>query len=153
MCSFVAKNFYTPKNNTCILFYVDAQNKKERILPQDTEKIKIVRIKSNPQHSSCYFKFNDQNLLDDIRCKYFKKDNEFNIELPNCTEQSLSIICDRTKLEDSTSKLNDDSNDFYLTSIIITDDDVKKYKSRLKSCGLERTKKLKNNIFVDFKIH
>lgn len=52
----------------------------------------------------------------------------------------------------STSKLNDDSNDFYLTSIIITDDDVKKYKSRLKSCGLERTKKLKNNIFVDLYI-
>lgn len=103
LCSFVAKNFYTPKNNTRILFYVDAKNKKERILPQDTEKIKIVRIKSNPQHSSCYSKFNDQNLLDDIRCKYFKKDNEFNIELPNCTEQSLSIICDRTKLEDSTS--------------------------------------------------
>lgn len=52
----------------------------------------------------------------------------------------------------STSKLNDDSQDFYLTSIIITDDDVKKYKSRLKSCGLERTKKLKNNICVDIYI-
>lgn len=103
LCSFIAKNFYTPKNNIRILFYVDTKNKKPRTLPQDKETIKFVKIKSNPQHSFCYSLDEDQDILDNIREKYFKLDNDFNIILPDCTEQSLSIICDRTKLEDSTS--------------------------------------------------
>ena len=104
LCSFVAKKFYTLKdNNTRILFYVTS-NKKEPIKKyKGTDNIKIYEIESNPQHSSCYSKFNDQAMLDDIRKEYFEENNDFNIKLPDCTEQSLSIICDRTKLEDSTS--------------------------------------------------
>ena len=103
LCSFVAKNFYTPKDDTHILFYVKSDNKKKRKIPKDSEKIKIIKIKSNPQHSFCYSKTNDQTILDDIRNNYFEENNESNITLPKYTEQSLSIICDRTKLEDSTS--------------------------------------------------
>lgn len=47
---------------------------------------------------------------------------------------------------------NAKSNDMYLTSIEITNDDIKKYRKRLQSCGLERAKKLKENIMVDIYI-
>ena len=40
----------------------------------------------------------------------------------------------------------------HLTSIGITNDDIKKYRKRLQSCGLERAKKLKENIMVDIYI-
>lgn len=40
----------------------------------------------------------------------------------------------------------------YLTTIEITNDDIKKYRKRLQSCGLERAKKLKENIMVDIYI-
>ena len=43
-------------------------------------------------------------------------------------------------------------NDMYLTTIEITNDDIKKYRNRLQSCGLERAKKLKENIMVDIYI-
>ena len=47
---------------------------------------------------------------------------------------------------------NSDSNEIYLTTIIITDDDVKKYRKRIRSCGLDRAKKMKSNIIVDLYI-
>lgn len=43
-------------------------------------------------------------------------------------------------------------NDMYLTTIEITNNDIKKYRKRLQSCGLERVKKLKENIMVDIYI-
>ena len=65
----------------------------------------------------------------------------------------LKDIYDLNTLKNiSASEINNDSKDFYLTTIIITDDDVKNYRKRLRTCGLERVKKLKNNIVVDLYI-
>ena len=44
------------------------------------------------------------------------------------------------------------SNDFYLATIIINNDDIKKYRKRIRSCGLDRIKKLKSDLIVDLYI-
>lgn len=52
----------------------------------------------------------------------------------------------------STSISESKNNDFYLATIIINNDDIKKYRKRIRSCGLERVKKLKSDIIVDLYI-
>ena len=112
LCSFIAKNFYTPKEETRILFQVvDNDTKISHDIPKPEiigitghyQKIYKIKIRSNPQHSMCYSKNVDNDILFQIKENFFKLDNDFNIDLPEDTEQCLALICDRTNLEDSTS--------------------------------------------------
>ena len=114
LCSFVAEEFLKPKEGIRILFDVPSNKKKKNNSIESTTNETItqeknlnstvykVRIKSNPQHSMCYSKSEDVDTLKGLM-KYFEIDNNFNIVLPGDTEQCLAVICDRTKLEDSTS--------------------------------------------------
>lgn len=52
----------------------------------------------------------------------------------------------------SDTEQKNNSNDFYLATIIINNDDIKKYRKRIRSCGLDRIKKLKSDLIVDLYI-
>ncbi len=70
-------------------------------------------------------------------------------------EWKLNYLKDIYDIENNCNNVynqNIESKDMYLTTIEITNDDIKKYRKRLQSCGLERAKKLKENIMVDIYI-
>ena len=70
-------------------------------------------------------------------------------------EWKLNYLKDVYDIENNCNNVynqNTESKDMYLTTIEITNDDIKKYRKRLQSCGLERAKKLKENIMVDIYI-
>lgn len=62
----------------------------------------------------------------------------------------LNFLTDIYNLNGSSDNSNKEkNNDIYFSTIIITNDDVKKYRKRLKTCGLERVKKLQKDIVID----
>lgn len=113
--TYIASNFYKPKDGYRILFKVNSSKKPDIKIENDVIKI---NVKCNPQRSRGYSKNADIEVLRkliDIKNNYIKESDD-NVEIDNLDdEQCFSVINDRTRLEDSTSNqiayfLNRDNN-------------------------------------------
>ena len=99
VCTFKAEAFYKPKKR--ILFFT-GQN--EVGIKENNEGIIIVNLICNPQHSRAYSREEDIKVLDEIiNNGYLKLNNETEQWNEYDDELCYSVICDRTRLEDSTS--------------------------------------------------
>ena len=90
--------FYKPKKR---ILFLTGQNKSR--INETNEGVIIASLICNPQHSRAYSKINDIKVLDEITNKYLKLSNDSEQWNKYDDELCYSVICDRTKLEDSTS--------------------------------------------------
>lgn len=100
LCTFKAKAFYKPKKGIRVLF-MTGQSKVG--IREVDDGVVIVNLNCNPQHSRAYSRDVDIKVLDEVVVKYLKLNNETEAWNQYDDELCYSIICDRTKLEDSTS--------------------------------------------------
>ena len=114
LCSFFAEELLEPKENTRILFKVDASENdiKDKKLENTytkngTKNILTINIKSNLPGSRnlCYSRKNDLDILDELvkSTDYLKKIND-SIKIEDIKDEPcFAVLCDRTNLEDSMS--------------------------------------------------
>lgn len=136
------------KNNAILKEKIE-QSQKNKVIPKEELEDKLSHLKKN--------------IIDNLE---YDRNNEISDELIETFVEKIKVEKGRFKwklnylkdiyvIENNCNNVdnqNAKSNDMYLTSIGITNDDIKKYRKRLQSCGLERAKKLKENIMVDIYI-
>ena len=147
--SFIKKKTDIEKNNNYLREKIEKINKQKGI-PKEELEDKLSVLKKNIINN-LEFDRSDE-ISDDLIETYVEK-IEVKKDKTKWKLNYLKDIYDLDVLKNKTaSDLRDDSNDFYLTTIIITNDDIKKYRKRIRTCGLERAKKLKSDIVVDLYI-
>ena len=113
------------------------QSQKNKVIPKDELEDKLSHLKKN--------------IIDNLE---YDRNNEISDELIETFVEKIKVEKGRFKwklnylkdiydIENNCNNAynqNAKSNDMYLTSIEITNDDIKKYRKRLQSCGLERAK-------------
>lgn len=113
--TFIASNFYKPKDEYRILFKVNSVKKPSIKIENN---IVIINVTCNPQRSRSYSKNADIEILRklvDTKNNYVEE-NDDNVDIDKLDdEQCFAVISDRTNLEDSTSNqiayfLNRDNN-------------------------------------------
>lgn len=147
--SFMKKKADIEKNNNYLQEKIEKANEKKAI-PKEELEDKLSILKKNIINNLEYDRSDEisEDLIESYVEKIVVGKDRYKWKL-----NYLKDIYDLNTLKNiSASEINNDSKDFYLTTIIITDDDVKNYRKRLRTCGLERAKKLKNNIVVDLYI-
>jgi len=147
--SFMKKKADIEKNNNYLQEKIEKATEKKAIPKEDLED-KLSILKKNIINNLEYDRSDEisEDLIESYVEKIVVGKDRYKWKL-----NYLKDIYDLNTLKNiSASEINNDSKDFYLTTIIITDDDVKNYRKRLRTCGLERAKKLKNNIIVDLYI-
>ena len=149
--SFIKKKADIEKNITILREKIESANKK-KVIPREELEDKLSVLKKKIVNNLEY-NWSDEisdDLIESFVEKIIVEKDRYKWKL-----NYLKDIYDLNVLRNiSTTELNSDSNDFYLTTLTITDDDLKKYRNRIKSCGLERAKKIKekDNIIVDLYI-
>ena len=147
--SFIKKKTDIEKNITILREKIESANKK-KVIPREELEDKLSVLKKNIINNLEY------NMSDEISDDLIETFVEKIIVEKDRYKWKLNYfkdIYDLNVLKNiSTSELNSNSNDFYLTTLTITDDDLKKYRNRIKSGGLERAKKMKDNIIVELYI-
>lgn len=146
-------NYIKRKNdidrNNAILKEKIEQSQKNKVIPKEELEDKLSHLKKN--------------IIDNLE---YDRNNEISDELIETFVEKIKVEKGRFKwklnylkdiydIENNCNNVynqNTESKDMYLTTIEITNDDIKKYRKRLQSCGLERAKKLKENIMVDIYI-
>lgn len=147
--SFIKKKTDIEKNITILREKIESANKK-KVIPREELEDKLSILKKNIVNNLEYNRGDEisDDLIETFVEKIIVEKDRYKWKL-----NYLKDIYDLNVLKNiSTTELNSDSNDFYLTTLTITDDDLKKYRNRIKSCGLERAKKMKDNIIVDLYI-
>jgi len=146
--SFMKKKIDIEKNIKFLEEKIEKSNIK-KVIPKEELEDKLSVLKKEIINNLEYDRNNE--ISDDLIESYVEKivvgKDKFKWKL-----NYLKEIYDFDNENTSSSESKSDSNEIYLTTIIITDDDVKKYRKRIRSCGLDRAKKMKSNIIVDLYI-
>jgi len=146
--SFMKKKIDIEKNIKFLEEKIEKSNIK-KVIPKEELEDKLSVLKKEIINNLEYDRSDE--ISDDLIESYVEKivvgKDKFKWKL-----NYLKEIYDFDNENTSSSESKSDSNEIYLTTIIITDDDVKKYRKRIRSCGLDRAKKMKSNIIVDLYI-
>lgn len=136
------------KNNAILKEKIE-QSQKNKVIPKEELEDKLSHLKKNIIDNLEYDRNNEisDELIETFVEKIKVEKGKFKWKL-----NYLKDIYDIENNSNNVYNQNAKSNDMYLTSIEITNDDIKKYRKRLQSSGLERAKKLKENIMVDIYI-
>ena len=147
--SFIKKKTDIEKNNNYLREKIEKINQ-QRGMPKEELEDKLSILKKNIINNLEYDRSDE--ISDDLIETFIEK-IEVKKDKMKWKLNYLKDIYDLDVLKStSDTEQKNNSNDFYLATIIINNDDIKKYRKRIRSCGLDRVKKLKSDLIVDLYI-